>query len=186
MRKERKGALELSIGTVVIIVLAMTMLILGMVLIRSIMCGAVNLVTITEGKVKGEIDKLFQSSGSEVVCIGAEEQPVTLVPGKYNVISCGVNAPQQANYEIKITSIEADVSTEAEIERWISGSRGFSGSVAPKDDLPKKILSLNIPKNAPHESIRINVEVYKEGTQISTQQLDFEVKNVGFFRIALC
>ena len=35
-KTEKKGAIELSIGTVVIIVLAMTMLVLGIVLVRNI------------------------------------------------------------------------------------------------------------------------------------------------------
>ena len=38
--KAKKGAMELSIGTIVIIVLAMSMLILGLVLIKTIFVGA--------------------------------------------------------------------------------------------------------------------------------------------------
>ena len=36
----KKGAMELSMGTIVILVLAMSMLILGLVLIRTIFMGA--------------------------------------------------------------------------------------------------------------------------------------------------
>ncbi|MEK6953289.1 MAG: hypothetical protein AABX29_09845, partial [Nanoarchaeota archaeon] len=38
--KNKKAALELSIGTIVILVLAMSMLILGLILIRTIFTGA--------------------------------------------------------------------------------------------------------------------------------------------------
>ena len=82
---KKRGALELSIGTIVIIVLAMTMLILGMVLVRSIMCGAVGLTGEINKNVKGEIDRLFQSTGGEVVCVGGGEEAVTLIPGKVNI-----------------------------------------------------------------------------------------------------
>ena len=55
----KKGAIELSMTTVVVIVLAMTMLILGLTLVRTIFTGAkYNVETINE-KVKGEINKLF-------------------------------------------------------------------------------------------------------------------------------
>jgi MFS family permease len=51
----KKGAMELSIGTVVVIVIAITMLILGIVLVRSIMCSAVGLTGDLDNRIKGEI-----------------------------------------------------------------------------------------------------------------------------------
>lgn len=84
---EKRGAIELSIGTIVIIVLAMSMLILGMVLVRSIMCGAIGLTGNINSKVEGEINKLFEASGAEVACIGAGAEAATIIPGKVNTIS---------------------------------------------------------------------------------------------------
>ena len=57
--KNKKAAIELSIGTVVIIVLAMTMLIMGVVLVRNIFSGATSSVDTLNDKVKGEITSLF-------------------------------------------------------------------------------------------------------------------------------
>ena len=57
MRK--KGAMELSISTVVVIVLAMSMLILGLILVRSIFTGAKYNIEKMNEKVEGEINKLF-------------------------------------------------------------------------------------------------------------------------------
>ena len=44
MKLRKKGAIELSIGTIVIIVLAMSMLILGIILIKNIFSGSTNAV----------------------------------------------------------------------------------------------------------------------------------------------
>lgn len=63
---QKKAAIELSIGTVVIIVLAMTMLILGLVLVRSIFTGATESVTTLNEKVKGEITGLFAEEGTKI------------------------------------------------------------------------------------------------------------------------
>lgn len=61
----KKAAIELSMTTVVVIVLAMSMLILGLVLIRSIFTGATqNVVSINE-RVKAQIDKLFTEENQE-------------------------------------------------------------------------------------------------------------------------
>ena len=60
--KNKKAAIELSIGTVVIIVLAMSMLILGLVLIRNIFTGATESVDQINDNVRSEIIKLFQEA----------------------------------------------------------------------------------------------------------------------------
>jgi hypothetical protein len=59
IRIGKKGALELSIGTIVILVLAMSMLILGLVLVRTIFTGAKYNVETMNKKVEAEIGKLF-------------------------------------------------------------------------------------------------------------------------------
>ena len=68
--KSKKGAIELSVGTIVIIVLAMTMLILGIVLIRNIFTGTItNVDEINEG-VRDQIKKLFQNENDRaVICL---------------------------------------------------------------------------------------------------------------------
>jgi len=63
----KKGAIELSIGTIVIIVLAMSMLILGLILIRSIFTGAKYNVDEMNDKVKDQIAKLFVEDQKAVV-----------------------------------------------------------------------------------------------------------------------
>jgi hypothetical protein len=63
----KKGAIELSIGTIVIIVLAMSMLILGLVLVKNIFGGATYNIDTMNEKVKGEISKLFVEDRKTVV-----------------------------------------------------------------------------------------------------------------------
>jgi hypothetical protein len=63
----KEGAIELSIGTIVIIVLAMSMLILGMVLVRNIFSGANNAIDMTQDELEGEISKLFVEDKRTVV-----------------------------------------------------------------------------------------------------------------------
>ena len=76
MRKlviNKKGAMELSMSTIVILVLAMTMLILGLVLVRSIFKGATSSVNDINEKVKGEISGLFVDESSKIIInLGAD------------------------------------------------------------------------------------------------------------------
>ena len=74
MKKNKKAAIELSIGTVVIIVLAMSMLVLGIALIRNIFKGATGVVDLSNDKVLEEITSLFSDEGSDIVVkLGADQ-----------------------------------------------------------------------------------------------------------------
>ena len=63
----KTGALELSIGTIVIIVLAMSMLILGMVLVRNIFSGSSENILQMNDKVKDQINRLFVEDKKPVI-----------------------------------------------------------------------------------------------------------------------
>ena len=65
--KNKKAAIELSIGTIVIIVLAMSMLILGLVLVKNIFSGATDSVDELNDKVQSEIIKLFTEEVADVI-----------------------------------------------------------------------------------------------------------------------
>ncbi len=137
-KKIRRGALELSIGTIVIIVIAITMLILGIVFVRNTMCGALGLTGDLNDKVKGEVNRLFGSTGGEVQCIGSSGEAIKIVPGQVNIVYCGIKAPQTAKYSITLTDYSAAHSTKSDIKAWLT-TDSWDGSVSPGDDLPKKL-----------------------------------------------
>ncbi len=177
----------MSITTIVIIVISVTLLILGMVFVRTVMCAAIGLTGELSNKVEGEIDEIFGSTGGEVHCIGESGEPIKLIPGRTNIIWCGIRAPVQADYKISLESMSGSVSSDATIENYlIQGGDYWDGTVVPGDEVPKKVLRLSIPKNAPEEEIFIQLEAFKDGTQISTHDLDFEVSRVGMLRTTMC
>lgn len=68
----RRGALELSIGTIVVIVIGMSMLILGLVLVRTIFSFGNDSVDEISEQVQSEIQNLFDDeSGNLVVRLGS-------------------------------------------------------------------------------------------------------------------
>ncbi len=184
----RKAALELSIGTIVVIVIAITMLILGIVFVRSIMCGALGLTGDLNDKVRGEINALFGSTGAEVQCIGSGEA-VKMIPGEVNFIHCGIKAPQEAKYSVELTNYQGIYSTKSDIKGWIVDD-SWQGTIAPGDNEPKKVFRLNIPENAPEDTLTLDIAVKKdEGSGmklIRSYTLDFKISRVGLFRASMC
>ena len=183
---KKKGAIEMSISTIVIIVLAMTMLILGFVLIRTIFCKAIGLTGDINTKVEGEINKLFGSTGGEVVCIGSSGEAVKMVPGKDNIVFCAVKAPITAKYLISVTDISSRDVSSSELNKWLGTDDSWTGTIGPGDEVAKKVARLKIPDNAPETGVVIQVTIKKEGEVISTQDLDFQISRQGFIRAAMC
>lgn len=191
MRNKKTGAMELSISTIVIIVIALTMLILGIVLVRSIMCGAISLTSDTSNAAKKEVNKLFEATGGEVECIGGTGEAVVMVPGKVNIIYCGIRSTDSVSkYKIEVTGIttaDKEILSASEVNQWKSGPDSWGPQVvAPNDEDAKKILRLNIPKDAPETGIFIDVKATKDSKVVYTQTLDFRISRQGLIRAAMC
>lgn len=77
----KKAAMELSIGTVVVIVLAMSMLVLGLVLVRSIFSISEETVGEIDNKLKSELTELFSEDDKNVVVRAGSDGIVSLEAG---------------------------------------------------------------------------------------------------------
>ena len=94
----KEGALELSIGTIVIIVIGMSMLILGLVLVRTIFVGSTASIGELNEKVQNEIATLFADEGSDIVVKLGEGQTAKIKAGSdtFNV-GVGARTPDGSN-----------------------------------------------------------------------------------------
>jgi len=183
----KRGAIELSIGTIVIVVLGVTMLILGMFLVRGVMCSAMSLTGDVNSKMTSELEKYFGETGDEVACIG-EVETVKIIPGKENFIYCSVKAPEQAKYEFSVKEYGSRISTLTgnEIKNWIGTETSSSWTVAPDERNPKKVFNLKVPKDAPEGNVWVKIEIKKDGKFLREKKLDFETSRVGFIKSSIC
>lgn len=186
-RTNKKAAIELSVSTIIIIVLGVSMLILGMVLIRSILCSAIGLTGNINGAVNSEINKYFGDSGGEVACIGSGGDAIKMSTGQENIVYCGIRAPESAKYDVTVTDVRSGITSLSndQLKSWLTQST-YSSTVAPGDTIPKKVVRIKIPSNAPEGAITIQVQITKDGTLLSTQDLDFTVSRVGTVQSAIC
>ncbi len=97
VNKNREGALELSIGTIVVIVIGMSMLILGLVLVRTIFSGSTSTVDDLNEQVQSEILNLFgDSTGNVVVKLGSADTAKVKPGDRFNV-AVGAQHPDGAS-----------------------------------------------------------------------------------------
>ncbi len=176
------GAIEMSIGTIVIIVLAMSMLILGMILIKNIFSGASNNVLQMNEKVKGEINKLFVEDKRTVVYL-----PNQIAKIKQNEdwgIAFGVKnlekgTAKAGRFHYDVTVSDPDVRTkcgigERDIESWIKTGRIDDMTIAPGQGY-FGIVRFLVPDGAPLCTVRFHIDVTKDNAPYATDFFDVEV-----------
>jgi hypothetical protein len=183
---EKKGAMELSLSTIVIVVLSLTLLILGFVLVRSIMCSAIGLTGDVNDKVKAQLDSFFSSTGGEFACIGESGSSVTMIPGETNMIYCQIKAPEEARYKFEVDiNYEASTISREMLREWFF-NMAFDERVPPGDSSEKQIARMKIPRNAPEGDVVFRVQAYKDDTLIGGKTLNYKISQQGVVRGFIC
>jgi hypothetical protein len=169
----KKGAVELSISTIVIVVLAMSMLILGLLLIKGIFSGATYNVNKMNDKVKDEINKLFVEDKRVVLYL--DNNGADVKQGQVYGIAWGLQnkiATQKFYWEVVVnddgTRDKCGVTT-LQTEKWISTGGSGSADVASGRNYYDLIL-FNIPADSVSDIsrciVRFQLVVKKEDKSV--------------------
>ena len=156
----RKGAIELSMTTVVIIVLSMTMLILGLVLVRTIFQGAQYNVQSINDKVRGEINKLFTEEAQKIVVYLPVEGAKIKQGESYGVVFAVKNietTEQSLTYKVSVSEMGGCPATTNPMT-WISLGKTGTFKVSSGDTMPV-IIKFIPPLTTPLCSVRYNIDV---------------------------
>ena len=183
--KNKKAAMEMSVGTIVTIVLLMTVLILGLVLVRTIFAGAKGAIDGITKEVENEITKLFAEDNSRKIVVYPTSRSIVIKKGTDN-LGFGFsirNIKQEEevfSYEITATEISCNMKSD-EAENMISlGRKGSNIALPPGDFMVDPIfVRFNIPDSAPPCEIRYNLQVKEKSgnTYAPTQGIDLTIKS---------
>ncbi len=133
MRK-KKAAIELSMGTIVIVVLSMSMLILGLTLISRIWKGTTDSVDTINEQVKKKISNLFAEEGAETAISLGAQQTATVRQGTQNFGVLFAFSPKDPTY---LSNDKCKYAVEVE---WLSRP-GNCGASVSKDLIKNWILT---------------------------------------------
>lgn len=172
MKKNKKAAMEMSVGTIVTIVLLVSVLVLGLVLISNIFVGANESVSTIDEKIKSEINNIFSSEGARVA-IYPSDRKVKLKQGTQSegfalAINNEYTSEKIFKYKVylsqeiyeAIKSKCGETTTLREMESWIdvpSDSITVPKSSSSVDSTTKMFFS--IPKTAPRCTIPYIVDI---------------------------
>jgi hypothetical protein len=182
---KNKGQMEMSVGTIVTIVLLVTLLILGIVLIKNIFNSATNVVDLTDQQLREEINKLFSEDSKISIYPGTrlveirQEATSGVGVGIKNLISGSATTP---TFGYVVVVSDADLRTKcgvdtATAENWIVTGKSEEGIPIPPGDFTTQKILFEIPVGAPLCTIRYRVNVMtSDGKVYATDFFDLKIK----------
>ena len=171
-RGNSKGAIELSISTLVVIVLAMAMLILGLVLVRSIFTNATDATELVNDNVKAQINKLFNDQDTKTIVYLPNNEAEVNKGNSYNVRFAMRNTARGAEsqagsftYAISASEVEQGCRlTLQQADKYIKlGKAGGPISILPGDEPKERVIVIEPDENAPLCSINYDIVTKKDG-----------------------
>jgi hypothetical protein len=179
--KSRKAAMEMSVGTIVTIVLLVSVLILGIFLIARIRTLATGVIDMTNDAVTKEINKLF-AEPKEVVIYpvgrvleikqGNSDQVGVVIA---NIIQGGTGTEKFA-YIVELQDKGDCALTEDQIKAWIIlGKEDSNIPIAPGKQIVGRV-TFRIPDGTPLCKARFKVDVSIDGRAYGRENFDVQIK----------
>lgn len=185
MKQNKKAAMEMSVGTVVTIVLLMSVMVLGLVLIRNIFSAGEDITKSIENKALDEVDKIFENGETRIGFVPSNGQKdlkrgSTKDGFRFFVYNEKMET-QDFIYEIYVSdSFDAERIcgkgfTTKEAESWLrnKGEKIESVRKQSRNEYPE-LVGFVIPKDAPKCTIPYTVTV-KDGSGNSYSTAKFHV-----------
>jgi hypothetical protein len=181
--KNKKAAMEMSVGTIVTIVLLMTVLILGLVLVRTIFSTSKSSIDQIDQAVQNEINKLFAEEGKKIV-IYPTSRDIILKKGDSGGFGFSIKNTESTDgsfsYEVKAIEVSSNCGmTMGQADNLvILGKKGSNINVPSGSSLENAILvKYEIPESAKICKIRYGLDVSKDGSiYIPTLSVDLEIE----------
>lgn len=181
--KNKKAAMEMSVGTIVTIVLLVSVLILGIFLIQRIFETAKGVVDLTDEQLKNELNQLFSQDNK--LAIYPNTRHIEIKQGETDGVGMGIKnlntgvGGQKFSYEVKVSDADIDRKCgirDNEAENWIVTGRKEKDFSIPVGDLSIQKVLFEIPVGSPLCTIRFRIEVDSAGNSYATDFFDVEIK----------
>jgi hypothetical protein len=200
--KNKTGAMEMTVGTIVTIVLLMSALVLGLILTKTIFTKTTENVDNIDAQVKGEINDLFGEEGTGfVVRLGNQNTakirqgtdnfgiPIGFAPTDPNAWGTGQNKGKGCTYTITPSSTSECVTKHYWEMANIKSSIKTGYTDVLFDEFENNngyaLIKIDIPENVAPCLERFSIEVKCVGTQYANEytkgSFDIEVLKKGIF-----
>lgn len=183
----KKGGFEMSITTLVIIVIAVVMLILGLVLVRQIFGVASESVSQVDIQVRGQLQKFFGEEGRDIV-IYSKEVNIKPIGETFSTAFAAKNpeggSVESLRYNISLTDIGdcKEKNNKPIVESWFMTPLNQKLSFDDYEvDTAYGDILINIPRGAKLCTQRVKVELIYGDNQKIASSFTIKVIRGGIF-----
>ena len=182
-KQGKKAAIEMSVGTMVIIVISVVLLVLALIFVRRIFSGATYNVDQLNDAVRGEINKLFGQEGQKAALF-LPGNTAKVKPREAFGVAFGIrniDPSGKFNYQVQATEVSSTCSgiSIQQANNWIVLGKTGEISIA-SGDTGYGLVKVNVPANANVGcQVRFSGEVTKEGSEYTSFFFDVEVEARG-------
>jgi len=179
----KRGAVELSISTIVIVVLAVSMLILGLVLIRTIFKSATSVADMSDEQLKNQMNELY--GDTKKVSVYPDSKKVTLsLEDRSGQFGIGIRntesgSSSKLNFAYKVSVAEIQKGCDATPEEMLDKiSLGRTSGETPikiaSGDLEIKRVTFLVGTGDPICLVRYRIDVTLNGEVYGSEEMDVD------------
>ncbi len=189
----KKGAMELSIGTIVILVIAMTMLILGIVLVRTVFTGATDSADELNNQVMNEIKNLFTDESKDILVRLGSDKSAKVKAGTENFgvhIAARTEEGSAATADLKyiLTLDESarenciSILSKGEVKEFFEQKIGEELEFTDANDNVAGVrIGISVPDTTPKCTQKVIIEVKDGSDSLGKESFTIQVLKKGFF-----
>jgi len=182
--KNTKAAFEMSVGTIVTIVLSVTLLVLGIFFVQNIFSSAKGVVDLTDQQLRNEINQLFSEENRMSIypstrLVEVKQESTDGVGVGIKNLLTGASGDKVFSYEVTVSDADLEekcgVDSE-EVENWIVTGRAENDIPIPSGDISTQKVLFEIPTGAPLCTIRFRINVKADEETYATDFFDLKIK----------
>jgi hypothetical protein len=169
-----KGAMEMSVGTIVTIVLLMSVLVLGLFLVQRVFSSGTSAIDSIDDQVQNEIQKLFSEEG-RTLAVYPSSRDITIKSGdtpKGFAFSIKNKDTEPADYTYEVFAQPSfdfsgkcgSTMTEQRANSYLLLSSGNINNLGPGEEMElPQLVRFSVPESSPPCTIPYKLEVTKVG-----------------------
>ena len=182
--KNTKGAMEMSVGTIVTIVLLMSVLVLGIFFIQKIFKSSNGALDLTDQQLQDQLQALY-SNGQDNLAVLPQSRTLDISPGDVDAFGVGVKNTERGGDSISFGyKVEASGDdnkkncgrTNEILNTYIRQGSSEEGIVLSPGSTASRKVRIEIPQGAPLCLVRYKITVLKEGTPLNSDYFDINIK----------
>ena len=184
IRRNNKGAMEMSVGTIVTIVLLMSVLVLGIFFISKIFTSGGTAIDSVDSQLTNQINQLFSDGSASKIAVYPNSREIDIKKGDspkgfaFSVNNNDKDSSSSFDYSVEADNVDdcGQTMTKEKANTYILGGTG-TFTLGPTANLDQaRLVRFSIPESAVSCTIFYNVNINRGSNPYTSSQIIVNIK----------